>query len=732
MSLKTLIDQNFETWDANLRNAVGDSVIPENTMLSIGEDPTEFEQTGEHGALASQMRSIYRQLTGADDDMSQLSASEEEDTAVQAGVIAYLSSQTPAQARAYLQHIRSADQHSTMLSVDSVSMGNHGVVPQMDWNDYTNLAFDENELGGMATHNAVINMMASRQEPAAEALFPTKVISAKQAAINLSVDSVDIIHEKRHQNGSTMMELDRKKLNRALTYPNMLDIKTLKMIPWKNPDGSDDSCFVDTAFGLDGQKIFGHDVPVDTAPLAINKKVNLLGVCQHPLVLNNEQLNYTDQIAYGAKLSRLYIRVLDGANGDKVIEVDTLHRPDNGFLKSRTGQHRDTTLQMMLEDILISKSTKATDGTAIDALAATVVAQDLVVKLEVAINGNMRLNDGRTQVNAAPLMVNSVYDKDGNKLSLENGIGKTVVDLIEGTMNAEILGYEVDAQLSNTNWRMQAPTIDITPENEIYVIPPGQPLQIKTAPNTPENGRKISGLNMATMARNTNAAFTCALNYFEELKAHYDAISRGAEVKLIGTGRYLVEPYVNEINITIDKNVVVNHEGAQRHQAVGASLIYPLRMEAWDMILKSFYGTALKFQTGSNSAKPKVLLITDPTTARHLNTINGENDVKRMLGDNIEVQLEITEDIRFRGKIMMTLTRGRPGVEDLLSFGVHAYVTELSQTMTLDREGTTYQLTRIIPRNYHLPILPIMVMFNIEGLKDSLENGAVTSTLAIP
>lgn len=701
------LESLYETLDAEMREAKAGASDDILSLESIADSPvldTQYSNLKTH--LSNAATEIGHLL---DDETLSMEASDE---SVKAGVMAYLASSNP---REYMRALRK--QPTDAVSLESLYTGPGGELETMDFDTYSQESFDENNISGLATHNAIVNMLASRQEPAMEALFPTKVYAATDTGINLSVDQQEVIREVRHPNNGQKIELDRKRLLRGFIDHTILAGSTIDLIPWANPTGEADDNFVDPAIIANKTIKYDKEVAVPTRPLAINKEFNLLGLSQHPGVTKNNQLDISDQIAYGVKLTNLYLAIKDGAAAEAFrFPVSQLSR--NDFIKSTQGKGRSTTLNFMTNDLLIDSTITDIAGVVPTDLKADIIDPDLVVRLKVSVTGHMDLNLGDTEVNASPVTVSEVIDDQGNKIDLKAGQGLAVVNLLQ-TLNIRVIGYDLDAKASNSNWRFDGPLIDVTPHNEIYLIPPGSPITVITPPLEQQNGRKIQGMANAVKIVTTNNAVTTMLNYFGELLTYRDAASRGIDVRLHGIARYLVDVYANYIPIDVADRVK-NIESHERHESVTSVLVYQLRTEAWNMYRDSNYGSAMKVQTGNSTEKPHVVIVTDSIIARHLNTVKGEAQIERMLGDRMTCEVHIIDDLRIKGKIYMTFGRGRPGVEDLLGFGVHAYVPELSQQLTVDRQGATRTINRMIPRNFHLPILPIMVCFEINNLEEAL------------
>ena len=687
------------------------------------------------GNSATQFQGLTKALDDAFTELSMLSDNGDvceypgRDECVKAGVIAYLASAEP---RKYMTALRSSANNKNAMSMESVMMGGAGYLPTLDGDSYSQESFDEGKLDGMATVNAVFNMLAARQEPALEAMFPTKVYSAAENGITLTTQLQEVITEARHPNGGAPIEVNRRKLFRGFLDHTILEGNSISLIPYADPNGSADSNFVDPAIVATENKPWGREgsgVVVPTSPLKIGAHFNLLSLSQHPGVTGGKQLNTTDQIAYGVRLCELYLAIGDGTDG-KVLRFNTAAMSRTHFLKSAQGRGRQTSLNWPTKDLVISGETKGIAGIAIPALAAA-IPEGYKVRLRTTITGEMDLNEGETEVNASPVKVHSVINLATKKpIATHEGVGKTILEAVEA-LGIKAEGYTIDPKASHSNWRFNGPIIDVTPHTETYLIPAGLPITVLTPPLDQANQAKIQGMTNAMKIRTTNQGITAFLNYFESLVAFKEAGEAGIEAEIEGTGRHIVDVYSSNAQLDV-MEALQSWKSHERAFDVQKVIVDKLRVEAWNMFVKSNYSAALRLQTGSTDVRPKVIIWTDTYLPKYLLGMGGLIEEKNLLGTSMDCEIHAIDDSRMCGKIFMTFTRGRPGVEDLTSFGVHAYIPELNQQLTVDREGGTRTVNRIIPRNFHLPILPIVAGIEVTNLEEALLNIKDEEVVVVP
>lgn len=654
---------------------------------------------------------VARVLGELDEEFSAEGLSMESSEAMRAGLIAALASQQPGQ---YHKQALTGAKDGSMMSLESIYTGLGGDVDVAPSDAYSQESFDETELNAFAAQNIVFNVLASRQDAFAEAFFPTKVIAPSEGGIKITVDRQEVIDYAQHKTDGSSLNVNRRNLIEAYADHRILARPATELVPWANVDGSADANFVaDADVAAKNVEISGHSVR--TRPLKIGKRINFLGLSQHPGLMENGTLDVTDQIAPGARLKNVYLKLDDGT-APEVIRFNTEHMSRNQFKKSAEGQGREVVLNFVTESLPLDGNTKTIGGAASALLKTQVEDQNVVVRLSLSVNGNGNLDRGEIQLNASPVHVEAVIDASGEELSLTAGIGKAVVDRLEA-LNASIIGYDLAARRSNSNWRSTGALIDVTPYTESYAIEPGYPISVLTPTDETQNGAKISGMINAARVRNSNNAITTLINYAEQLEAHTEAMARGVKTDILGAGRHIVKPFFRSEAVDVDARVesISSHE---RAMDVSRVLVDAIRDMAYRMYREGNYGPALDLANAGTATKPTVLIGCDAVTERYLNIQADE----RLLGSQMDFRIVSTNDTRMSDVIYLTFTRERPGSEDGLSFGVHAYMPELIQRVTTQRGGSTAKNDRVVPRNIHVPVLPILGKLEVVNLQKAIAN----------
>lgn len=449
---------------------------------------------------------------------------------------------------------------------------------------------------------------------------------------------------------------------------------------------------------------------VKTRPLKIGRKVDLLGVSQHPKLVGAGIIDHTDAIGSQMQLDKLY---LEEATEGKVLRFNVNRLPRSSFLKSVEGGDREKSLNFRSDALLINGDTTAADGSE-PVFLSDVRTKNYNVRLSLNVTGNAHVEYGTIQVGAMPVTVAEITDEDGNQISLTEGTGAVIVGKVEAL---QVVGYELQAARTNSNRRTRGLLINSMPETERFEIPLGAPISAPSPVGSDRDTRDLDSLIAAARIRNSNNAVTTLLNYADTLRAYVDNRRHGhGNPSIEGMGRHLVVPFYEEMYINI-KDSINSVKSKDRAEDINAVLVNAVRDLSYRMYRDSAYQAALD-ASSIGGKKPQLLVGTDSVIQRHLMVAGDE----RTFGIAFEDAKVVTSfDSRMDNKIILTFARqGTAGQPDPLSFGCHAWIPELTSSIMVSRDGATYQEAMVQPRSRHINNLPIMAVIHVEGLEDVL------------
>ena len=644
-----------------------------------------------------------------------------DDVGLQAGAVAAMAAGNPAAYAEQAYNGRASADGATL--VDPVTMGDAGAI---DTREVAALeAFDDRELREHLPTSIVFNVYGARQDEFAEAFYPTVVVTPDQAGLDVSVSRMLVFSEVRRATGAAA-NFNKKNLIDAAVDATILADEHTALVPARLSDNSNASFFVPSTLVASYFKdVAGVAVP--TAPLAMGKTVDLIGISQYQPLIGAGILDSTDSLDARIVLQRLILQVAAGEAG---VAFNVERLPRASFVKSVEGNYREMNLQFATQDLVINAGTRQVDGSTV-AEFADITSNNYTVRLSVAVNGTANVEIGNVKLFASAIEVASITDASGNLVSTAGGAGATIKAALEAMT---IAGYELKAARTNANRRTRGLILDTTVETERYTIPLGSPISVPSPASSNRDAADLKALIAASRIRNSNNAVTTLLNSAASLKAYLAGPKRKDALPQVGgIGRFLVEPFFEEhdLDLELSINSIKSHEKAAD---VSAVLINAIRDVSYRMYRDSRYRAALDALTAGTGAEPTLVVGTDEVLVRHL-MVDGDT---RTFGAGFKsFEIVASKDRRVANKIFITFRRDEAkSAADALSFGTHAWIPELASTIVVSRNGATTKETMVQPRSLHVTHLPILAQINVQNLSkvlaDRIDQPAVATDVTNP
>lgn len=593
-----------------------------------------------------------------------------------------------------------------------------GVAGRLDYRDTPSLeAFDEKQLSEMLPYSIAFNVQASRQDEFSETFYPTTVVSPEMGGLDMSINRTLVFNQVHHNTTGKVADFNRRPLVEAAIDATILADESTSLVPHYLADDSNKDFFLDGVTPT-VRRVGGVDVP--TAPLAIGKVVDLLGISQHPSLVGAGVIDHTDAIDSRINLANVYVRKGDSG---AIVKFPTVRLPRSGFNKTVEGKYREMGLQFRTSSLVLNADTVAVDGSAPTAFQG-IRDGDYTVRLQVNVDGEMDTETGQTNVYAAPVNVASIMDADGNEISMTNGAGKTIVD---GLKDLKVVGYDLLASRTNSNRRTRGLLLTTDSLTERFAIQLAAPISAPSPTGSNRDARDLDSLIAAARIRNSNNAVTTLFNYAESLRAYVTSrvsqpVNGVPEVE--GMGRYVVRPFYEETDLDLAAEIN-SLSSKDRAEDISALLVNAIRDVAYRMYRDSGYQVAL--DSSSVGSKDACLIVgTDAVISRHLMVVGDT----RTFGQGFKDHKIVTSwDGRVSGKIILTFCRqGMEGTPDALSFGTHAWMPELATSMQVNRDGAMYTEAMVQPRTRHINNLPVLAVINVSGLEDVLAHSVAVPT----
>ncbi len=617
--------------------------------------------------------------------------------------------------RGFLSH------KSDFPMVSTESMGvvqSFGIEDALSDRSFALEAYDERENRNAVIYSIAYNMQAARQDEFGETFFPTLVMTPDQVGFGITVDLMMVYDGIERNISGNFEDFKKKNIIRAVADPTVLRKEQTKIIPVHRAQSVDKfvapGIMAPATILLEGESIV-------TAPLAVGKKVDLLGLSQTDSLLAAGIMDQSDSIDPYINLQQVYLTVTDGTDTD-VLKVNVSNLPLSNFTYSTQNNYRVMTLNFATTSVLVNKDTVQADGSALVALAG-VVTNDLIMRLELQLSGSVNIETGETTVFGNLVSVHTVQDANGNLLDQTVAPQNAIVGFIGGST---IVGYDLTAYRTNMNRRQRGQLIDVTKYTQLYNVPLRSPITAMhpTSTDAQTDASDVQALITTTRIRTSNESVTNLINTASILSEYVDSRDQtGVGPDVLGVGRFFVRPtYFYE---AIDMNLVVDsiksHERAQDTQA---ALVNKIRDYAYRMYRDSEYKAAADALAGGISPTPVVVIGTDPVIARYLN-VTGD---LRTLGGEFDVRIVSTLDNRVKGKIFITFgsfDESRNVAPNPLNFGNLVWAPELVLTANISRNGQISKETVVSPRYNFVVHLPVMTVLDIEGISDILDKVAM-------
>lgn len=715
----------------------GSQFVPQdvsNQLLSLESlDETRLKSLRQAG---TQLEADLKDLYGA--AISQESAGKLTEAQLEAGTLVALAFGNVA---GYHEKAQTVARVASMEGVTVIPAGQGGAGGELDFRlKASQESFDERELKLALPMSIAFNIQAARQGEFAEAFYPTVVVSPDQLGLDVTIRRTMVMNEVRHSLTGVATDFNRKNLVDAVVDPTILASQSTLVVPFRSTSNPDNTGYF--ASGITFNRTV-DGTTVASGPLAVNKKIGLLGLSQTAALQATGTLDNTDSLDTRMYLEALYISVT-GQNGNaagtgvqtSLIKLDTSRLPRNHFLKTVEGADRETQLTFITVDLPLTGATKDVTGAVagleaggalkyLGGTAGIAAGRDKwVVRLAVTVNGLANHELGNVEVIPGAVSIDSVWDHadPANPVQVTGTPLTNLLNELQTTTPITVVGYDVYATRSNLNRRtrgLMLTTLDIT---ERFVIPLTAPISVPAPISSNRDASDLTGLINAARIRNDNNAVTTLINYADQLEALKISTDRSLPVPAVeGIGRLMVRPFFERVpfDLLTQVNGTKSHE---RAADVSAALINQIRDLAYRMYRDSGYQPALDALTGGTGEVPTLVIGTDPVTLRHL-MVPGDTRTAS-IGFNHKIVASMDE--RVKGKIFVTFARANAQGADPLSFGCMAWMPELAATVQINRNGSLTKESMVQPRVRHINNLPVLGVIEVTNLSD-----AITDKLSI-
>lgn len=581
-------------------------------------------------------------------------------------------------------------------------------------------AYDERENRNAQMHSIIYNLLASRQDEFGETFFPTIMVNASEVGLVISVKMFYVYNDFKRSVTGALADYGRVNVIRAYADADVLKNEMTRAIPvLRTGGGADDNSavFAPSAEVPAWNVEVGNGLTVTTSAIKVDQRIDVLGISQTNELLNSGLMGPSDNLDAYAKLKTVYLRVTDGTNTD-VIPVSVEHLPGALYTYSVQGSSRRMVLSLDSDGIVLDETTRTATGEVPKVLTEL---SDHKVRVRVALAGSVILDKADGIVNRGSVSLVTMRNLAGQLVT--NSVADGLADKLK---TVEIAYYTYDMFRANSNIRQRGQLLDTQTSYQVVQVPYRSPISV-IAPVmgvNQEDTSAVQTLITATGIRISNDGVTALQRAATNLRGYKAvALPNGELPELSDIGHFYVKPTYFSENINLEATVDsrVSHE---RLKDIRSSLVEKIRFYANEMYRTSEYQAAALVLTGNVGFKPTVIVGTDPVIANYLNS-DGE---LRTLGEQFDIKVVSTLDIRVKGKIYVTFgvfDSNRNTSINPLNSGNMLYASEIVSNLNVARDGQTSNEVMVTPRYLHIWNLPVMTEMTVTGLPAVINKVAV-------
>lgn len=572
-------------------------------------------------------------------------------------------------------------------------------------------AYDETQIRNSVISTTVLNYRAARQNAFGEMFFGTVVMAPDQSAYHMQLEQINVMKEVRREiSGAYKRFFNRVNLIKAQIDHTILEQNDTDVVPVVRTESIEH--FV-AAADVAPYDVTLNGVTFKTAPLKMGTDCGLIDISQNDALLSAGILDHTDALDPAIQLKALYLKV-----GADVLKLDNLgYLTTSNFVPAPQGDSRAMILSFNSQHYPLNKTTTKLDGSDLTGDLAAIKTNDYVVRLRLNVSGNVNLQDTGHNLNASPVTVAEIRDKDGELVDLKT-TGKTIADAVAG---GQLIGYDLKARRTNSNKRTRGQLLDMSAYSILYTVPLLAPISTNRplAAGEEHSQSDLAALITATRCYTSNSAVTTLFNLSELLSKFTETRKMGSDVdtEYMGIYRKMVQFHYEESELDVAK-VVASLKSDDRPGQVQAVLVNKIR----DMVFRAWYASGLQPAADAvfagEAPTPIVKIGCDPIVARYLQV---QGDL-RTIGGQFAVQIESSWDARMTDNIFIGFgyQGSETGANVALNFGMMLWKPEVVIAAPIYRQGQTSTELTVQPSFLHVMNTPIMMRLRIKGIKEAM------------
>lgn len=591
-----------------------------------------------------------------------------------------------------------------------------------DWkNMYSQEAFDNQSLTDNLAISIGLAYNVARQGHMTELIYKLIALTPEQGAVDVEFDNLFITNAVQHSATGDLSKYDRKRVIDASIDHRIVADNATTLIPQivAGANGNEDKFVPSSVVTPFLYSDADSKREVLTSALVVGKKINLLGLSNLDTIQRNGQADHRDALDRNLGIKDLYLNM-----GSDTLVWSLRGIPYTRWVKGPEQGARELKLNVELTSLFIDGRSERYDGTDLsDAVFDVIKDGGYRVRLAVQLSGSADVQDGWAMLNEAGIEVKSIQNEAGAFIDLTTGVGK---DIVDGLADLRVRGWWPAGRVTNSNLRYLGQLADVRGVRERLATRTRSPVYVPY-PSTENRDQQVLNWLTYIVGKQINAdGITALFDYHQRLtdlvpggKLLGDLTPGDFEQNLIpmeGVGRYLINPYVD----TVDIDLTVLTQSLQTTDNVRnavEALTNTVRATAFNILQKTGYEHACAYLDGGEIKRDWRFAL---ATSKYIENFLTKAGDSRTFGAGLPFEIRSDIDDRMDEVMFMTLVRDGDGI-DPLSGGVLLYTASMVATVTTTRQSAHNKECIMQPRYEYYNLLPIIVRFNVKGVKELLE-----------
>lgn len=551
--------------------------------------------------------------------------------------------------------------------------------------------------------------LSAAGSPLSEAWFRTVVLTAGQNGVDVHLIDPRVFQRTARKTNGGEYTPNYQSIVRSLIDPTILQDKHTAIVPVSDA-AFEPSLFVPAA-KVPNATVTVMGVETTTRPYAYGKHIDLIRTSTPPTAVNGANLDHTDTLDAAINMGTQYVELTNtaGTPVSGVVAIDVA--PLRGALLNPQDEGNEHDLSANFRQrILIASDTPVVGGGTFEskfAFAATLGLQptDLYyLEVELYLTASANRINATMRMDMGGFTITNAYKTAAKTPAIapELAAAQAWLGAYAG------LGFVPGATKSDTNMRENGYMLNMTDAIKARIPAIMQsPVSIVSPVSGPASAT-MDGVAMYRRALSSNIAIGAIITGAARLKSSAGIVDGSPAIGAIAG---ILPTYVTR---AVDTTAAINQFGSTNSlNDLEGLLTANLTVLATEMLTKSGYLASLELYTGTTQGNWELIIATSPAIATFLT----KTADKRTFGQNVNFNIQTSNDNRLIDKIYMSVRRTDVSGADAHSFGVHPMMPSFIHRATVSR-GTTSSETIVVPCENFAMMCPIIAEMDVNNLSN--------------